>query len=57
MDFIVKLPVFKELKTGQPYDFIFIMTDRLTKYDYFISCRENISVKDLAYLFNRHVVS
>jgi hypothetical protein len=52
MDFIVKLLIFKELGTDQPYDFIFVVTDRLTKYGYFISYRKNISVKDLAYLFN-----
>ena len=56
MDFIIKLPVFKEPGTNQPYDFIFVAIDRLTKYGYFIPCRENISAKDLAYLFNRHVV-
>jgi hypothetical protein len=56
MDFIVKLPVFKEPETDQFYDFIFIATNRLTKYGYFISCRKNILAEDLAYLFNRHVV-
>jgi hypothetical protein len=57
MDFIVKLPMFKELGTDQPYDSIFIVTDRLTKYKYFIPCREDMSAEDLAYLFNRHVVA
>jgi hypothetical protein len=36
MDFIIKLPVFKEPETNQFYDFIFVATDRLTKYRYFI---------------------
>jgi hypothetical protein len=57
MDFIVKLPESKELGTNQSYDFIFVATDRLTKYGYFIPCREDMSAEDLAYLFNRHVVS
>jgi len=57
MDFIVKLPVSKEPGTNQPYDSIFVATDRLTKYGYFIPCREDMSAEDLAYLFNRHVVS
>jgi hypothetical protein len=57
MDFIIKLPVSKEPETDQPYDFIFVATDRLTKYGYFIPCREDMSAEDLAYLFNRHVVS
>jgi hypothetical protein len=49
--------MFKKLGTDQPYDSIFIATDRLTKYDYFILYREDMSVEDLAYLFNRHVIS
>jgi hypothetical protein len=56
MDFIIKLSVFKEPGIDQSYDFIFIATDRLTKYGYFILYRENMLVKDLAYLFNRHVI-
>ena len=57
MDFIIKLPVSKEPGTDQSYDFIFVATDKLTKYGYFILYREDMSVKDLAYLFNRHVIS
>jgi hypothetical protein len=56
MNFIIKLPVSKESGTDQFYDSIFIVTDRLTKYDYFILCRKDMLVEDLAYLFNRHVV-
>ena len=56
MNFIIKLLMSKEPETDQPYDFIFIVMNRLTKYGYFISCRENMSAEDLAYLFNRHVV-
>jgi hypothetical protein len=57
MNFIVKLPVSNEPGTDQPYDFIFVAINRLTKYEYFIPCREDISAKDLAYLFNKHVIS
>jgi hypothetical protein len=57
MDFIIKLPVSKEPGINQPYNSIFVATDRLTKYGYFIPCRENMSAEDLAYLFNRHVIS
>jgi hypothetical protein len=53
MDFIIKLSVSKELRTNQPYDSIFVATDRLTKYGYFIPWREDMSAEDLAYLFNR----
>jgi hypothetical protein len=57
MNFIIKLSVSKESGIEQFYDSIFIATDRLTKYGYFIPCRENMLAEDLAYLFNRHVVS
>jgi hypothetical protein len=57
MNFIVKLLMFKEPGTDQPYNFIFIVTDRLIKYGYFIPCRKDILIKDLAYLFNRHIIS
>jgi hypothetical protein len=56
MNFIVKLLIFKKPGTDQFYDFIFIVIDRLTKYGYFISYRENMLAKDLAYLFNRYVI-
>jgi hypothetical protein len=57
MDFIVKLLKLKEPGITEAYDSVFVVTDRLTKYEYFIPYRENISIKDLAYLFNRHVIS
>jgi hypothetical protein len=57
MDFIIKLPMSKESEINQPYDFIFIATNRLTKYGYFIPCRKDMSAKNLAYLFNRYVIS
>jgi hypothetical protein len=56
MNFIVKLPVSKELGINQSYDSIFIATNRLTKYGYFIPCREDMLVENLAYLFNKHVI-
>jgi hypothetical protein len=56
MNFIVKLLVSKEPGINQPYDSIFVAIDRLTKYGYFILCREDMSAEDLAYLFNRHVI-
>jgi hypothetical protein len=57
MNFIVKLSVFKESGTNQFYDFIFIAIDRLTKYGYFISYREDMLAEDLAYLFNKYIIS
>jgi hypothetical protein len=52
MDFIVKLLKSKESGTGKLYDFIYVIINKLTKYGYFISYREDILVKDLVYLFN-----
>ena len=57
MDFIIKLPVSKEPGTNQFYDFIFVVTDRLTKYGYFIPCRKDMLVENLAYLFNKYIIS
>jgi hypothetical protein len=57
MDFIIKLPISKEPGIDQLYDSIYVITDRLTKYGYFIPYRENMSAEDLAYLFNKHIIS
>jgi hypothetical protein len=57
MDFIIKLPISKEPGIDQFYDFIFVATDRLTKYGYFILYRKDMLAEDLAYLFNRYVIS
>jgi hypothetical protein len=56
MDFIIKLSMFKKPETDQSYDSIFIATDKLTKYGYFIPCRKDMSAEDLAYLFNKYVI-
>jgi hypothetical protein len=48
--------MFKEPGTDQLYDFIFVVTDKLTKYGYFIPYRKDILAENLAYLFNKHVV-
>jgi hypothetical protein len=56
MNFIIKLPVSKEPGINQFDDSIFVATDRLTKYGYFISYRENMLAENLAYLFNKYIV-
>jgi hypothetical protein len=56
-DHIVKLPKSREPLTGTTYDSIFVLTDRLTKYGYFIPYKENSSAEELAYAFLRVVVS
>jgi hypothetical protein len=40
LDFIVKLPLLKEVFTGVSYDLILIVINRLIKYAYFISYKE-----------------
>jgi hypothetical protein len=57
MDFIIKLLKLKEPGITEEYDFVFVVTDKLTKYGYFISCREDMLVKELTYLFNRYMIS
>jgi hypothetical protein len=57
LDFVIKLPLFKELMTEVIYNFIIIVTDRLTKYAYFIPYLENFLAEDLAYIFYKYVVT
>jgi hypothetical protein len=57
LDFVTKLPSFKELITRVIYDFIMVVTDRLTKYAYFISYFESFLAEDLAYMFYKYVMA
>jgi len=57
MDFIVKLPKSKEPRTGATYDSILTVTDRLTKYAYFIPFLEATLAPDLAYIILRHITA
>jgi hypothetical protein len=57
LDFVTKLPLSKKPMTGVIYDSIIVVTDRLTKYVYFISYLENSSAEDLAYIFHKHVMA
>jgi hypothetical protein len=57
LDFIVKLPLSKEVLTGVTYNFILIVTDRLTKYAYFIPYKEGLTVEELVYTFNRNIIT
>jgi hypothetical protein len=56
LDFVTKLSSSKELMTGIIYDSIIIITDRLTKYAYFIFYFKNFLAEDLAYIFNKYIV-
>jgi hypothetical protein len=57
LDFVIKLPLFRELMTGVIYDSIIIVTDRLTKYVYFISYFKSFLAEDLAYIFYKYIVA
>ena len=57
LDFMTKLPLFKELITGVIYNSIIVVTDRLTKYAYFIPYLESSLAEDLAYMFHKYIVA
>ena len=57
LDFVIKLSLFRELMTGVIYDSIMVVTDRLTKYAYFISYFKSSSAEDLAYMFYKYVMA
>ena len=57
LDFIVKLLKFKKLITKVIYNLILVITDRLTKYGYFILYKKTLAAKNLAYTFYRYVVA
>src|SRR5436309_16081921 len=56
-DFILKLPPSTEPMTKKTYVSIWVITDRLTKYGYFIPYIEALTAKDLAYAFTKVVIA
>jgi hypothetical protein len=56
LDFIVKLPLSKEVFTGVTYNSILVITDRLIKYAYFIFYKEDLIAEELVYIFNKNVI-
>jgi hypothetical protein len=56
MDFITKLPGSVDEPTGNRYDSIFVVVDRLTKYTYFIPYNEDFTVQSLAIIFVDRIV-
>jgi hypothetical protein len=56
-DHITKLPKSKEITSQQEYDSIFVITDRLTKYGYFIPYQEATDAEVLAYTVLKTVVA
>jgi hypothetical protein len=57
LDFVTKLLLFKELIIRVIYDFIIVVTDRFTKYAYFIPYLKNFSAEDLAYIFYKYIMA
>jgi hypothetical protein len=56
LDFIVKLLQSVKLIIEVTFDSILVITNRLTKYGYFILYKESLSAKELAYTFNKHII-
>ena len=56
LDFITKLPKSKKLMTKTSFDSILVITDRLTKYNYFILYKESSLAENLTYMFNKHII-
>jgi hypothetical protein len=56
MDFITKLPGSVDEPTGNRYDSIFVVVDRLTKYTHFIPYNEDFTVQSLAIIFVDRIV-
>src|SRR5438270_10012437 len=57
IDFIVKLPLSKDLLTKVKYNVILVITDRNTKYGIFISYLEGLLATQFAYVFQKAVVA
>jgi len=56
MDFITKLPGSVDEPTGNRYDSIFVVVDRLTKYTHFIPYNEDFTVQSLAKIFVDRII-
>jgi hypothetical protein len=57
LDFVIKLLLLQDLIIRIKYNFILIITDRLTKYIYIILYLKSSITEDLAYAFLRVVVA
>ena len=57
MDFIVKLPLFKDTIMDIKYDSILVVVDRLTKYAHFIPWKEKGNAKDLAKVILKKIIA
>ena len=50
IDFIIKLPISKELGIKTKYNLILVIIDQLTKYTIFTLFRESFMVENLVYV-------
>ena len=50
MDFITKLPKLKNPATGDSYDSILVMVDRLMKYSHIVPFKETYIAEQLEYI-------
>jgi hypothetical protein len=57
LNFVTKLSLSRKLMTGIIYNSIMVVTDRLTKYAYFIPYLKSFSAEDLAYIFYKYVMA
>lgn len=57
LDFIVKLSKSKKLILKIIYDSILVITDRFTKYKYFIPYKKASSIENLAYIFYKYMIA
>jgi len=57
LNFIIKLSKSKERVTRTTYDFILIVTNKLIKYEYFLSYKKATFAEDLTYTFLRMIVA
>jgi hypothetical protein len=57
LDFVIKLLLSRDPIIGVEYDFILVVTDRLTKYIYIILYLEANIAEDLVYIFLRIIVA
>jgi len=57
LNFIIKLSKSKERVMKTTYDSILMITDKLIKYEYFLSYKKATFTKDLTYTFLRMIVA
>jgi hypothetical protein len=57
LDFVIKLLLLQDLIIRVEYNFILVITDRLTKYTYMILYLEASIIENLAYMFLKIIVA